>query len=177
MEEEDGRGSFGMGGWKRNQVFEEEAAGPVKGVASMSMGGNPLNSSGSAKGYGKERVSGWNSYMGSSSESANTKGASGEYISMQDRLLMARGLAVRMSIDIPEVAMDIDKQKHGMETVNAEKMEAWKQMGGNSKVIASAAMSDSLSAEHGDLPAKRYKTSMARRTHLTGARDEPRQEQ
>lgn len=166
-----------MGGRTPNRGFEVAADGLAQGVASMSMEAKPLNSGGLAQGLGKERVSGLDSFMDSSSESGNSNAKTGEYISMQDRLRMARGAAGRRTGDLFEDAMDVDKQKRSMEAVNAERKAAMNEMGDHSKVMAGVAVSDSLSAEHGALPAKRCKMSNSKQAHLTGAQEEPRQEQ
>lgn len=108
---------------------------------------------------GKEKASGMDSFVDSSTSSGGVGVSKGEYISMHDCLVMA-------SI-YNNVEMDIDKQKRGMDNDEFEQVRSnvANEVDGNRAVV------------HGALPAKCFKTSSLQRTHLTGAHDEPRQEQ
>lgn len=148
-----GRRTDGDDAQWRQRENAEDAANLAEGVASMSVDGKEPELGEHMSGCGRQKVSGLDSYFGSSSESGPMKGG---YVGMHERLSMA--------------AMDIDKQKRSMKvvTVEAGDQGAGKETGPDAELRG---------AKQGVSSAKRYKFTPATSANLTGAQDEPRQEQ
>lgn len=128
---------------------------------------------------GKEKVSGLDSFADSSKTSRGTEVESGDYVSMHDRLRMANISARGRNMDQEDLAgaaTQVDKQKQNNAILNPERGSLMEEMDEHNKASVANAAHDTFAATHGVSPAKSYKTSSVRRTHLTGAHGEPRQE-
>ena len=138
----------------------------------------------------KDRVSGLDSFMESSgtSESSPPVTGAGDRIGMagmHQRFLMAKGGKVgasgerKFQLGVGSTTREIENQKKPKTVVHANILDSIKELeknGLNSETAAQEAK-DEKWATDGESPAKRSRLSPTHTTPLTGAHDEPRQEQ